>query len=36
MNYELVFEGSVTEFLCYISSHVTFLVLHVRDHVWST
>ena len=26
----------VTEFLCYISSRVTFLVLHVGDHVWST
>ena len=23
-------------FLCYISSRVTFLVLHVGDHVWST
>ena len=26
----------VTEFLCYISSRVTFLVLHIGDHVWST
>ena len=28
--------SSCYEVLCYISSHVTFLVLHVGDHVWST
>ena len=26
----------VTEFLSYISSRVTFFILHVGDHVWST
>lgn len=26
----------VTEFLCYISSRVTFFAFHVGDHIWST